>query len=183
MTDLNIFDIAEQTNNSVQELLNVARLKNSDILVVGCSTSEICGKIIGSSGSENVAEAVFGALIEKCTQNNLCLAVQCCEHLNRAIVVERKCAEKYFLDEVNVLPVLKAGGALATVAMKRFDDPVVVENIKAHAALDIGNTLIGMHLKPVAVPVRLSNNIIGKAFVNGARTRAKLIGGSRATYQ
>lgn len=179
-------DIAElkrQTAAAVDELLTVAALEPGRILVVGCSTSEVQGARIGSSGSEQVAGAILAALMERCRARSVYLAVQCCEHLNRALVVERPAAKSYGLEEVSVVPVPKAGGALAAQAMRDFTAPVVVESIQAHAALDIGATLIGMHVKRVAVPVRLKQKLIGQAPVTAARTRPRLIGGARAVYE
>lgn len=175
--------IQQETAAAAAELLDCAQLTPGDILVVGCSTSEILGAKIGSSGSIDAAEAVLSALIAAASQREVYLAVQCCEHLNRALVVERQAMKEYHLDEVSVVPVAKAGGSLAAKAMKTFSQPVVVENIRAHAGLDIGSTLIGMHLRPVAVPVRLKTRYIGKAPVVAARTRPKLIGGGRAVYE
>ncbi len=175
--------IKSQVKAIVEGLLAVANLKPGQILVVGCSTSEVLGKRIGSAGSPEVAQAVLEAVLEVTKPNGIYLAAQCCEHLNRALVVEETCAEKYNLDPVTVLPVPKAGGAFAGTAMQVLDNPVVVESIKAHAGIDIGNTLIGMHLRPVAVPVRLPSKRVGEAHVVMARTRPKLIGGERAVYK
>ncbi|MGE5484610.1 MAG: TIGR01440 family protein [Ignavibacteriales bacterium] len=175
--------IKAQVKAIVEGLLAVAGLKPGQILVVGCSTSEILGKKIGSAGSPEVAAAVLEALLEAVRPHGIYLAAQCCEHLNRALVVEEACAERYNLDPVTVLPVPKAGGAFAGTAMQMLDNPVVVESIKAHAGIDIGNTLIGMHMRPVAVPVRLPNKRVGEAHVVMARTRPKLIGGERAVYR
>lgn len=173
----------QQTTQVVTELLQVAKLKPGQILVVGCSTSEVLGAKIGSAGSTDVAQAILSSLRQVCTQQGIYLAVQCCEHLNRALVIEEQAASAYHLNQVMVVPVPKAGGALGAQAMTDFEQPVVVENIQAHAGLDIGSTLIGMHLKAVAVPVRLVQKQIGQAVVIAARTRPKLIGGPRAVYE
>ena len=169
-----------QTKAAVEELGSKANLKPGNILVVGCSTSEVLGAKIGSQSSPEVAKALFTALQEYANSHGIYLAVQCCEHLNRAIVLERAAAGNAEL--VNVMPQPKAGGSLATAAYADFVDPVVVESIQADAGLDIGLTLIGMHLKKVAVPVRLEHNRIGDALVVAARTRPKFIGGIRAVY-
>ncbi|MCX7780467.1 MAG: TIGR01440 family protein [Negativicutes bacterium] len=174
--------IGSQTEAAVSELLQLAALKPGQILVVGCSTSEVRGAKIGSFGSEEIAQTILRSILSLCEPRGVRLAVQCCEHLNRALVVSRQTVGDYRLEEVTVVPVPKAGGALAAVAMKHYSDPVVVEAIQAHAGLDIGGTLIGMHLKHVAVPVRLQQNTIGAAPVIAARTRPKLIGGARAVY-
>lgn len=172
--------IYEQTQSAISELYDKAKLTEGKIVVVGCSTSEVLGCKIGSNSSPDTAKQIFSALYDFTKSKGLYLAIQCCEHLNRAIVIESKAVpnEEY----VNVLPQPKAGGSLATEAYANFYSPVVVEQIKADAGLDIGFTLIGMHLKKVAVPVRLENNVIGKATVLGARTRPKFIGGTRAVY-
>ena len=169
-----------QAKAAVEELGRKANLKPGNILVVGCSTSEVLGAKIGSQSSPEVAKQLFGALSEYAESQGIFLAVQCCEHLNRAIVLERAAAGS--CEIVNVVPQPKAGGSLATAAYCGFKDPVVVESIQADAGMDIGLTLIGMHLKKVAVPVRLEQNRIGEAIVVAARTRPKFIGGIRAAY-
>jgi uncharacterized protein (TIGR01440 family) len=181
--DADLAEIGRQAAAAADELLAVSGLKPGQIMVVGCSTSEVRGAKIGSSGSTEVAAAILGALLASCRAKGVYLAVQCCEHLNRALVVERPAAESYGLEEVSVVPVPKAGGALASLAMGEFADPVVVETIQAQAALDIGATLIGMHVKRVAVPVRLAIKFVGQAPVTAARTRPRLIGGARAVYE
>lgn len=174
--------IARETRAVADELLAVAGLACGAVVVVGCSTSEVKGKRIGSAGSEEIAATILDSLLAACRRRGLYLAAQCCEHLNRALVVEREVWLARGLTEVSVVPVAKAGGALAATAMQRFSHPVLVEEIAADAGIDIGLTLIGMHLKRVAVPVRLSQKTIGQAIVNAARTRPKLIGGARAIY-
>ncbi|MCY8231329.1 TIGR01440 family protein [Priestia endophytica] len=151
-------------------------------LVIGCSTSEVSGERIGTAGKSPVAETIFSSLDKLSKEKGVKLAFQCCEHLNRAIVVERETAKEHGLDPVSVIPVAKAGGSMATYAYKHMKDPVVVEEIKAEAGIDIGDTFIGMHLKAVAVPVRCQSNKLGEAHVTFATTRPKFIGGARATY-
>lgn len=172
--------VYEQTKAAISELCEKAKLKSGDIVVVGCSTSEVIGSAIGTNSSPEVAGEIFAALNECAKSRGLYLAIQCCEHLNRAIITERKAVP--LAETVNVVPQPKAGGSLATQAYMGFDDPIAVEEIKADAGLDIGFTLIGMHLKKVAVPLRLENNTIGEATVLAARTRPKFIGGVRAIY-
>lgn len=171
-----------QAGEVLKGLLSAADLKPENIVVVGCSTSEVIGQKIGSASNMEVANALMNGLLPIIKGKDLFLAVQCCEHLNRALVVEEKCADKYGLEVVSVVPHPKAGGSLATLAMERFSHPVVVETISAHAGMDIGDTFIGMHLKRVAVPVRLNIKSIGEAHLTLARTRPKLIGGERAKY-
>lgn len=175
-------EIANETERAVRELLALSELQAGQVLVVGCSTSEVCGARIGSAGSPAAATALLDALLAVTKPAGIHLAIQCCEHLNRALVVERAAAERYGWDEVSVRPMPQAGGALAAQAMEQYTDPVVVEEIRAHAGLDIGQTMIGMHLRRVAVPLRLQQTKIGQAPVAAAKTRAKLIGGPRAVY-
>ena len=175
--------IKEQAKQAVCELSEAAGLRAGDVLVIGCSSSEIVGETIGHGSSLETAEAVFHAMYPILCEKGIYLAAQCCEHLNRALILERECAEKYGIDAVAVVPQPKAGGSFATTAWKNFQSPVAVEHIRAHAGLDIGGTLIGMHLREVAVPVRLSVKKIGEALVLAARTRPKYIGGSRAKYE
>lgn len=181
--DTDLATIGRQTVQAVEELLKMAQLKPGKILVVGCSTSEVQGAQIGCYGSEVVAARILSSLLKVCSRYQVSLAVQCCEHLNRALVVEQVVADKYNLEEVTVIPVAKAGGALAAQAMREFANPAVVETIVAHAGLDIGSTLIGMHIKKVAIPVRLTQKYIGQAYLTAARSRSKLIGGARAVYE
>lgn len=176
MTD----EIYEQAKKAAEELCEIAKLKKGDIMVVGCSSSEIAGGTIGKNSSLESAQSAFKGIYEVLSEKGIYLAAQCCEHLNRAIITEREAAKGYEI--VNVVPQPKAGGSFATTAYKNFKDPVALEEIKADAGLDIGGTLIGMHLKRVAVPVRLSIDHIGKAVLLAARTRPKFIGGSRAIY-
>lgn len=175
-------NIKKQAEQAVKELLQVAVLKEGDIFVVGCSSSEIIGGNIGKNSSYEAAQAVFEGIYPVLKENGIYLAAQCCEHLNRALIIEREAAEKYNLEEVCVVPKMKAGGSFATCSYENFISPVAVENIKAKAGMDIGGTLIGMHLKSVAVPVKLSLNKIGDAVLLCARTRPKYIGGERAQY-
>lgn len=174
--------VSSQTRAALSELLTAAGLKPGRILVLGCSTSEIAGERIGSAGNLAVAGAVLDGLMPGLKKSGLWLAVQCCEHLNRALVVEEEAAERWGLEQVTVIPTPKAGGSTAAAAMDRFDRPVLVESVRAHAGLDIGLTMIGMHLRPVAVPVRVAQEFIGRARVVAAKTRPRLIGGARAVY-
>ena len=175
--------IKQQAQAAVSELIETAGLRRGDILVIGCSSSEIVGGTIGHASSLEAAQAAFGAIYPILCERGIYLAAQCCEHLNRALIIERACAEQYGLDEVSVVPQPKAGGSFATTAWASFSQPVAVEHIRAHAGLDIGGTLIGMHLREVAVPVRLSVGAIGEARLLAARTRPKYIGGIRARYE
>ena len=175
--------IVERSKNMIDEFLSVAPMKAGEILVVGCSSSEIVGEAIGKGSNFNAARAVYEGIAPILAEKGIFLAAQCCEHLNRALVVERECAERYGLETVCVVPKAKAGGSFATAAYENFKDPVVVETIKAHAGIDIGDTLIGMHLRAVAVPVRLSVKRLGEANVVFAKTRPKYIGGPRACYE
>lgn len=175
--------IKEQSREAVTQLLEKANLQAGDIFVVGCSSSEVAGGVIGHDSSLETAEAVFEGIYPVLKEKGIYLACQCCEHLNRAIIIEKEAALRYGYEIVNVVPQPKAGGSFATTAYKTFESPVALEHIKASAGIDIGGTLIGMHLKDVAVPVRLTLNKIGEANIICARTRPKFIGGERAVYK
>lgn len=176
-------DIKEAAALVAEELVSAAGLCEGDILVVGCSSSEIVGKSIGKHSAFDAALAVFEGIYPILSERGIYLAAQCCEHLNRAVIIERECAKKYGYEQVSVVPQPKAGGSFATVAYQKLSDAVAVEEICAHAGIDIGGTLIGMHLRRVAVPVRLSVDKIGEANILCARTRPKYIGGPRAIYE
>jgi len=173
-------EITAQAKKVTEEIIEVSGIGKGNILVVGCSTSEICGDKIGTNSNLDVAKAAFAGIYEVACAHGVYVATQCCEHLNRAIIVEREAVP--FAEIVNVVPQPNAGGSLSTTAYEVFAHPVAVEEIKADAGIDIGGTLIGMHLKKVAVPVRLANNRIGEASVSAARVRPKFIGGERAHY-
>ena len=160
------------------------KLEQGDIIVIGCSTSRVMGYHMGQHSTEEVAAAIMETALPLVREKGLFLACQCCEHLNRALVVERECMKKYDLTEVSVKPALHAGGAWSVQAMKNFDEPVVVEDLRARAraGIDIGGVFIGMHMRPVVVPIHNENTNIGCANITMARTRPKLIGGERAQY-
>lgn len=176
-------EIKNSAKSAIIELLSAAKCTSGQILVVGCSSSEIIGEKIGKGSTPEAAQAVMDGILPAITENGLFLAAQCCEHLNRALVIEREAAEKFGLEIVAAVPKPKAGGSFATAAFSCFNDPVLVEHVKAAAGLDIGCTLIGMHLRDVAVPLRLGTKKIGEALVTAARTRPKYIGGERAQYE
>lgn len=166
----------------VAEFLDQVKLKKGNLVVIGCSTSEIAAHQIGSYSNEELGEAVFVAVYEELKKAGLSVAAQCCEHLNRALIMTETDAERFGYEVVNVVPQPKAGGSFSTAAWKYMENPVAVEHIQAHAGIDIGDTLIGMHLRSVAVPVRIEHPMIGDAHIVCARTRAKYIGGERAHY-
>lgn len=176
-------DIKQKAYDAAKELIELAHLKEGQLLVVGCSTSEVLGKKLGTYSNPEVGRELFEGIYRAAAEAGVYVAAQCCEHLNRALIIEREACEKYGYDEVCVIPQPKAGGSFATAAYSVFKAPVAVEHIRAQAGMDIGDTLIGMHLKDVAVPVRLSVNMIGEARVICAATRPKYIGGSRAVYE
>ena len=180
--ELDLGAITAQARQAAAELLEVANLEEGDLFVVGCSSSEIAGGQIGHASSLEAAQAVFAGIYPLLRERGIWLAAQCCEHLNRVLILERDCARQYGYDPVCVVPQPKAGGSFATTAWRSFAAPVAVEHIRAHAGLDIGGTLIGMHLKPVAVPVRVSVSRVGEAILLLARSRAPYIGGERAHY-
>ncbi len=176
-------EITAQAKRAVEELLQAAKLQAGDLFVIGCSSSEIVGEHIGKGSSMEAAEAAFDGIYPLLKERGIWLVSQCCEHLNRALILEREAARQYGYEPVNVQPWAHAGGSFATVTFARLDEPVAVEHVHAAAGMDIGDTFIGMHLRDVAVPVRLSLNAIGQAHLTCARTRPKFIGGDRARYQ
>ncbi len=173
---------AEEAKKAVEEVIEASRIKSGELFVVGCSSSEIIGEKIGTNSNVDAARAVFNAIYEVLKEKNIYMAAQCCEHLNRALIIEEEAAIKFGYPCVNVVPQPKAGGSFATAAYKAFNKPVAVEKISAKAGMDIGNTLIGMHIEPVCVPLRISVKKIGCANVVCARSRLKFIGGQRAVY-
>lgn len=172
--------IGSDAKRIAEELVEAAHLGKGQIVVVGCSTSETLGQKIGNHSVPQAGKAIFEALQGVFAPHGIYIAAQCCEHLNRAIIIEHEAVPN--ADIVNVVPQPKAGGSFATACYQAFKHPVALEHIKADAGIDIGGTLIGMHLKEVAVPLRLSQKTIGQASVIAARTRPKFIGGERATY-
>ncbi|UFJ40186.1 TIGR01440 family protein [Brevibacillus humidisoli] len=175
--------VEQQALTVVSDVQRMADLRSGQILVIGCSTSEVLGEHIGKAGSQEVAAALYRAFSQVQQAYGFALAFQCCEHLNRALVMERTTMDAYGLEEVSVVPVPSAGGSMAAYAYGQMQSPVVVEHLRADAGIDIGDTLIGMHLRHVAVPIRPTVRQIGQAHVTAARTRPKLIGGSRAVYE
>ena len=174
--------IAAEAKAAMTELLDIANPEAGEIVVVGCSSSEILGEHIGKGSSPEAAEAVLEGIVPVIAARGLILATQCCEHLNRALILEKEAARRFGYEVVNVVPQPKAGGSLSAAWYRRLQEPVAVENIKAAVGMDIGGTLIGMHLRAVAVPVRLTVKKIGEAPILCARTRPKYIGGARAVY-
>lgn len=166
----------------VAEFLEQAKLKKGNLVVIGCSTSEIAEHHIGSYSNAELGEAVFVAMYEELRKAGMAVSTQCCEHLNRALIMTEADAERFGYEVVNVVPQPKAGGSFSTAAWKHMDNPVAVEHVQANAGIDIGDTLIGMHLRPVAVPVRIEHPAIGGAHIVCARTRPKYVGGERAHY-
>ncbi len=177
-----IEQIKEQVRQATEELLEVSGLKKGDIFVLGGSSSEVVGGIIGKDSSEEVGFAVVEEIHSILDKEGIFLAVQGCEHINRSLVIEREIAEKKDYEIVNVVPALHAGGAMSMAAYKLFKDPVMIEHVVAKAGLDIGDTSIGMHVKFVQVPVRLKVKEIGKAHLTALRSRDKLVGGERAIH-
>lgn len=175
-------EIRKQSRNAIKELLEKTDLKSGDIIVLGGSSSEVLGGVIGKNSNEDVGYAVVEEIIKVIKENKLYLAVQGCEHINRALVIEREIAEKMNFEIVSVIPSLHAGGAMSMAAYNLMTDPVMIEHVVAKAGLDIGDTSIGMHVKFVQVPVRLSIKEIGKAHLTALKSRPKLIGGKRAIY-
>jgi len=176
--------VKQEAATLLAEVIELSKIKKGDLLVVGCSSSEVLGKRIGTGSSVEAAEAIYAGFAPLLEEHGIALAAQCCEHLNRALVVERSTMEKYGLTQVNVIPQPKAGGSFATTAYKMFKDPVVVESVeqKAVAGIDIGGVMIGMHVMPVVVPLKITQRRIGEAVITAARRRPKYVGGIRAVY-
>jgi len=174
--------VQTQTKQVVLECIQAGQLKSGQLIVFGVSTSEVAGKRIGTAGASEWAEAIYEGI--KLAQKDVSFTpvFQCCEHLNRALVMERAVAKQYGYECVSAIPVPDAGGSMAAYAYERLNEPQLVESVRAHAGIDIGDTLIGMHLRPVAVPARTTIHTIGQAHVTMAFTRPKLIGGARAVY-
>ena len=175
-------EVRRQSAAAARELADEAHLHRGQIVVVGCSTSEVVGRKVGSWSTPEVADAIFSGLHSVFAPMGVYIAAQCCEHLNRAVVLERAAAEKYGYEPVCAVPWLHGGGSFAMAAYYGLEDAVTVERVQAHAGIDIGDVLIGMQLKAVAVPVRVSQKMIGDAHVVCARTRPKYIGGERTHY-
>lgn len=167
---------------ALEELYAVSKAEKGSILVVGCSTSEVIGQKIGSAGSLETAQALVECVNTFCKQKGLYLAAQCCEHLNRAIVIEKAAMKEYGLTRVNAVPQIHAGGSFGTATYAALDEPVLVSSVTADLGIDIGDTLIGMHIRPVAVPVRVSVKKIGEANLVLVRSRCPFVGGERAVY-
>jgi uncharacterized protein (TIGR01440 family) len=182
MTDTLLQTVGQAVETNLRELIQLGGLKTGQVLVIGTSTSEVLGHRIGTSGTLNAAAPIYQAAAKVAAEFGLYLAFQCCEHLNRALVVEEELRSRYNLEPVAAIPVPKAGGSMAAYAYRQLKQPVLVESIEAHAGLDIGDTMIGMHLRRVAVPLRPPIRTIGHAHVSMAFTRPKLIGGARAVY-
>ena len=181
---LDLASLEEESYWLCKEFIEKAKLKKGQLFVVGCSTSEVLGEKIGTASSYSTAEALFRGISRAAKEAELYLCTQCCEHLNRAIITEREAALAHGLMpyRVNVIPKEKAGGSFSTVAYESFREPVALEKVRADGGIDIGDTFIGMHLKEVAVPLRLSKKTLGSAHITAARVRPKFVGGSRAVY-
>ena len=178
-------EITKQSRQAAEEIVEAAKLKEGSLFVIGCSSSEITGSRIGTATSTDIAKLVYDGILPVLQERGIYAAAQCCEHLNRALVVERETMERFGLEQVNAIPQPNhAGGAFATVCYQNFKDPVLVETVKGKgdAGIDIGGTMIGMHLKYVAVPRRISLRKIGEAPILCARVRPKYVGGARAIY-
>ncbi|MCR6112362.1 TIGR01440 family protein [Bacillus sp. A301a_S52] len=182
LSELDTNQISRALTQALEEFQNEANLQKNQLFIIGASTSEVLGERIGSSGTIEVARALWEVISHFQKKTGIVCAYQGCEHINRALVIERETADRFNLEPVSVIPHAKAGGSMAAYAFNQMDDAVVVEELKAHAGIDIGDTFIGMHLRKVAVPVRTSIKEIGNAHLTLARTRPKLIGGERAVY-
>lgn len=182
--EIDLHSLEEEVYLLTGEFIEKAKLKKGQLFVVGCSTSEVLGEKIGTASSYSTAGALFRGILRAAKEAELFLCTQCCEHLNRAIITDKEAALVHGLmpNLVNVIPKEKAGGSFSTVAYENFANPVALEKVRADGGIDIGDTFIGMHLKEVAVPLRLSKNTLGSAHLTAARVRPKFVGGSRAVY-
>ncbi|MEK4629932.1 MAG: TIGR01440 family protein [Solibacillus sp.] len=180
---MNLHDVQKNLAQALQEFEQQVKFTENQLFVVGCSTSEVMGEKIGTAGALDVAQVLYEEFSKFAQKHKLYLVFQGCEHINRALTIEAAAAKKYHLEPVSVVPVNTAGGSMSAYAYTQMKEPVVVESIKAHAGIDIGQTLIGMHLKNVAVPIRTSIKQLGNAVITLATTRPKLIGGVRAQYK
>lgn len=178
----NLHDLRQDLAQALNEFEQQVEFSEGELFVVGCSTSEVIGEKIGTAGALDVAQILYEEFLIFAQRNKIFLAFQGCEHINRALTLEAAAAKKYHLEPVSVIPVRTAGGSMSAYAFLQMDEPVIVESIQAHKGIDIGQTLIGMHLKVVAVPIRTSVKYLGKAVITLATTRPKLIGGERAQY-
>lgn len=183
MKSVTIETVTAQMHELLRQFEDLVSFKLNSLVVIGTSTSEVIGKNIGTSGALEIAQALYEPLEQFQKRTGVSFAFQCCEHLNRALVMDEAEAERRGYDRVTVIPIPSAGGSMAANAYEQMKSPVVVEEIQADAGIDIGNTMIGMHLKRVAVPLRASLRQIGEAHVTLATTRPKLIGGERAQYK
>ena len=179
---MELSEITCAAKKSALEIIEKSHIGNGDIFIVGCSTSEVSGFAPGTHSGPDIGKAILDGILPVCRERGIFLAAQCCEHLNRAVIIEKEAADMKGVDIVNAVPQPKAGGSFATALYNALENPCAVEHIKADAGLDIGGVLIGMHLKEVAVPVRLENRFIGQAIALAARTRPKCIGGERTHY-
>ena len=179
---MDLKQIEKDAKRVTLELLQAAKLDPKDAVVIGGSTSEIVGEHLGSNTNLEVAKAVVKTIVNVLKEKDIYPVIQSCEHINRALVVEREYAKLHNLEPVNVIPVETAGGGFSTAAMEILDDPVVVERVGVDAGIDIGDVFIGMHIKNVGVVVRSDIKQIGKAHLSMIRTRLKLIGGDRSKH-
>lgn len=179
---MELANITKQAYSAAEELIERSGIKAGQILLVGCSTSEVQGYDLGSHSGPEIGKAILDGILPVAREHGVFLAAQCCEHINRAVILEEAAMDKYNLTQVNAIPQPKAGGSFATALYAALESPVAVEDVKAHAGIDIGGVLIGMHLKEVAVPIRLETRNIGQAIIIAARTRPKFTGGERAVY-
>lgn len=174
--------LQQQLQEILDDVLVKAQLEAGDIFVLGCSTSEVLGHMIGKYSSLEIGELIVSTVLQKLKPLGVHLAVQGCEHLNRSLVIEKSVAKMNGLEEVWVLPTLEAGGAASVAVMSLFEQPIEVANVQAKAGLDIGDTFIGMHIKSVQVPIRPSRKSLGEAHVTAVTSRPKYVGGPRASY-
>ena len=175
--------IARQAHDAMEELLERAKLPKGALVVVGCASSEIMGSNIGKGSTPDAAEAVYSTVAPLLSERGLYLAAQCCEHLNRCVVMEKETLRDYGCTQVKAIPQPKAGGSVPAAAWKMLREPALALAVQADAAIDVGDTLVGMHIRPVAVPLRGAYRRLGEANLVQAYSRLPYIGGARAVYE
>ena len=168
---------------AVDALAKAGDIQPGGVIVLGCSTSEVAGARIGKGSVPELGDVIAEAMLTACAARGLNAAFQCCEHLNRAIVMEQRVLDERRLTQVRAIPQPKAGGSVPAAAWKRLNHPALAMNIQAEAAIDIGDTLVGMHIRPVAVPMRIEYGKVSHANLVMAYSRLPYIGGSRAVYE
>ena len=176
-------EIIDRIDAAVAALCDKGRLEAGSVIVLGCSTSEVAGGQIGKASVPELGAVIAKAMIDTCRARGMEPAFQCCEHLNRAVVMEKSALRARGLVQAAAVPQPKAGGSVPAAAWKLLESPALAISVQAEAGIDVGDTLVGMHIRPVAVPLRIDTNRVGQANLVMAYSRLPFIGGSRAVYE